>query len=128
MSKKLVVMGAKLACSQGSAQSSLTVLQGLATAGDKPLATVMDFAPIVNIAPFAMCKTPSNPQVASATAAAAGVLTPVPCMPIPTGPWSPGSELSKVDDVKLLTEDSTCKCQWAGEISITDTGTDYTTD
>lgn len=128
MAKKLVVMGAKLKCSQGNAPASLTIAPGMASAGDKPLATVMDFVPMANIPAFGMCMTQANPQVASATTAAQGVLTPQPCIPVTTAPWSPGSEVSKVNDVKFLTDDSTCNCQWTGSISITDPGTEYTTD
>ncbi len=128
MSKKLVVLGAKLKCDQGTAPADLGVIPGMATADDKPVATVMDFLPMVNIPGFGMCKTQANPQVASATTAAQGVLTPQPCIPVVTAPWSPGSSLSTVDDKKLLTDDSTCKCMWAGEISITDPATALTTD
>ena len=39
-----------------------------------PAANIMDHVPMVNIMPFGMCITPSNPAVAAATAAALGVL------------------------------------------------------
>src|SRR5260370_39169608 len=93
MAKKLVVSGAKLKCSQGTSPSSLTVLPGIADAKDNPLATVNDYKPMVNIAAFGMCQTQANPQVAAATAAAQGVLTPQPCIPVTTAPWSPGSSI-----------------------------------
>ena len=128
MSKKLVVLGAKLKCSQGTSPSDLMVVPGMATADDKPLATVRDFIPMANIQAFGMCQTQSNPQVAAATTAAQGVLTPQPCIPLVTAPWSPGSSISTVEDKKLLTDDSTCKCMWSGEVSITDPGTEFTTD
>jgi hypothetical protein len=121
---KIVVSGAQLKCSEGMAPSSLTVLPANATSGDdKPAATVDDHAPNVNIAPFGMCKTQANPQVASATAAANGVLTPQPCVPVTTSPWSPGSKVATINGVKMLTADSKCNCTWTGSIEITDPGT-----
>jgi len=120
---KLVVNGAKLKCSEGLAPSALTVLPvGPASADTQPAATVMDNKPMVNIAPFGMCKTQANPQVAAATAAAMGVLTPMPCVPVITAPWSPGSSLATIDDQKALTDDSKCTCTWTGSIEITDPG------
>ncbi len=128
MAKKLVVLGAQLKCAQGTSPSKLVLKPGIATADDKPVATVMDFLPMANIQPFGMCQTQANPQVAAATTAAQGALTPQPCIPIVTAPWSPGSSVSSVEDKKLLTEDSTCNCQWTGQISITDPGTELTTE
>ena len=79
----------------------------------------MDFTPMVNISPFGMCITQANPQVAAATAAAMGVLTPQPCVPVVTAPWSPGSPCVKIQTLKALSDDSTCNCQWTGSIGIT---------
>lgn len=119
---KLVVNGAKLRCSEGMAPSTLTVLPtGPASAGTEPAATVMDNKPMVNIAPFGMCKTQANPQVASATAAA-GVLTPQPCLPIVAAPWSPGASIAVINELAALTDSSTCSCLWTGSIEVTDAG------
>src|SRR5580704_8343129 len=90
---KLVVHGATLACSMGSSPSSLSVLPTNETyGGAAPAATVQDMKPVVNLAPFGMCQSPINPQVAAATSAAAGVLTPQPCLPMVPAPWTPGSK------------------------------------
>ena len=70
----------------------------------------------------------ANPQVASATAAAQGVLTPVPCVPVINGPWSPGSPCVQIEHQKALTDDSTCRCAWTGTIEITDAGNDVKVD
>ena len=121
---KLVINGAKLKCSQGLAPSTLTVLPvNGSSADEQPAATVMDYVPMVNVAPFGMCQTQANPQVAAATAAAMGVLTPMPCVPVIPAPWSPGAGIVTIQGQKALTNDSKCNCTWTGSIEITDGGT-----
>ena len=120
---KLVVSGAKLQCAMGTSPGSLTVLPANQVNGaDAAAATVDDHQPNVNIAAFGMCQSPSNPQVAAATSAAMGVLTPQPCVPMTTSPWTPGSTTLTVASRPALTADCTCNCQWAGVIQITDPG------
>ena len=83
-----VVAGAVLQCSFGAAPAALVVLPAnRVLAGGPPAATIMDHAPMMNVPPFGMCSTPSNPMVAAATAAALGVLTPMPCIPVTAAPW-----------------------------------------
>jgi hypothetical protein len=119
---KLVVDGATLQCNMGTTTSSLSVSQSHgASGGNKHLATVDDYTPNTNISSFGMCQSQANPQVASATAAAQGVLTPQPCNPVVTARWDPGCDAVKIKDLPALKEDSKCKCQWNGQISITDT-------
>ena len=115
---------AQLTCSFGVAPSVLTVVpKGRPVqAGGQVAATVQDFAPNVNIMPFGMCTTLSNPQVAAATSAAMGTLTPQPCIPVITGPWSPGSTTVQVNGAPALTSTSTCQCAWGGTITITNPG------
>ncbi|MBL1176266.1 DUF4280 domain-containing protein [Pantanalinema sp. GBBB05] len=84
-------------------------------------ATIMDFAPTVNILPFGMCSSIANPTVAAATAAASGVLTPMPCVPVTT-PWSPGALKVKIGVFPALTNTSVCNCAWGGVIKITAPG------
>jgi hypothetical protein len=119
-----VVSGAILQCSMGASPGSLTVVPpgGRVSANQMPMATVMDFAPTTNVAPFGMCTTLSNPQVASATSAAQGVLTPQPCIPVTTSPWTPGSTKVTVGGMPALTDSSKCMCTWGGQISITNPG------
>jgi hypothetical protein len=117
----LVVAGATLACPFGTAPASLVATPSSVTAGP-PAATVTDAVPITNVPPFGMCTTPSNPAVASATAAASGVLTPVPCLPVLTGPWTPGSSTVTVSGRPALTPASTCRCAWGGVLSIASPG------
>ena len=121
---KLVVDGAMLMCSFGAAPGKLTVLPtNMVKAENKPVATMMDFKPTVNIAPFGMCMSPANPQVAAATAAAMGVLTPQPCVPATAQPWISPVPSVKVGHMSVLDENCQLKCMWNGMITITMPGT-----
>ena len=73
---------------------------------------------MVNIRPFGMCMTPSNPQVAAATATALGVLTPQPCIPATATPWMPGALTARIGSQPALDSLSKCLCTWGGVISV----------
>ncbi len=115
-----VVMGAMLQCSFGAAPSSLIVIpKGPPTMAGGPLAaTIMDFAPIANIPPFGMCSSIANPMVAAATAAAFGVLTPMPCIPVTVAPWVVGAPTVLINNFPALNNSAKCMCTWGGVISI----------
>ena len=85
------------------------------------MAVTTDFT-VANIATFGMCQSLANPAVSSATSAAMGVLTPMPCVPVITAPWSPGSSQVKVGGIAALTNNSKCMCSYVGNISITSPG------
>src|ERR1700710_2684104 len=70
--------------------------------GVMPAANILDFVPMKNIMPFGMCISPANPAVATATAAALGVLTPMPCIPVVTSPWTPGAAQTLVGPAPAL--------------------------
>lgn len=114
-----VVNSAQLACSFGAAPSALTVLPiNRVKCGNQPAANIMDHQPMVNIAPFGMCMSPSNPQVIAATAAALGVFTPQPCMPVTPAPWVPGAVTVNIANQPALDNVSKCNCVWTGIISV----------
>ena len=117
-----VCMGAMLQCSFGAAPSSLAVLPDKRTFTGTPAANIMDNKPLVNIMPFAMCSSLANPAVASATAAALGVLTPMPCVPVIPAPWVPGAPTVLISNMPAL--DNNCKlmCAYGGVIQITNPG------
>ncbi|MCC6782443.1 MAG: DUF4280 domain-containing protein [Planctomycetes bacterium] len=120
---KQVVMGAQLMCSFGVAPSALIVPPASRTlVGGVPAANIMDFKPMANIPPFGMCTTLSNPTVASATSAAQGVLTPVPCVPVTVAPWAPPSPTALVGGMPALNSTAKCQCAWGGSISIVSPG------
>ncbi len=111
-------MGASMMCSFGAAPSTLVVLPTNKVLATTPAANIMDNKPIVNIPPFGMCMSPSNPTVAAATAAALGVLTPMPCVPVTTAPWIVGSPTILIGNMPTLDSNSKLMCNWGGVIQI----------
>ncbi|MFZ0745266.1 MAG: DUF4280 domain-containing protein [Terracidiphilus sp.] len=118
-----VCNGAMLQCTMGMTPSSLTVLPvNRVNTAEQPDANIMDHIPLVNIMPFGMCMSPANPEVAAATAAAMGVLTPMPCIPVTTAPWVPGAPTVLLAGSPTLDSTSTLMCMWAGVIEIVEPG------
>lgn len=115
--------GAMCACSFGAAPSSLMVTPENRTITTMPIATIMDFIPMKNIIPFGMCSSIANPLVAAATAAALGVLTPMPCIPVTVAPWIIGSPTILINNKPVLNNSSKLMCTWGGIIQITNPGT-----
>lgn len=113
---------AMLACSFGLAPGSLLVLPANGVLTGVPDATIMDHIPIVNIAPFGMCTSLANPLVAAATAAALGVLVPMPCIPLTSAPWVPGSPTVLLGNLPALTNTSKLMCMAGGVIEISAPG------
>ncbi|WP_296218691.1 DUF4280 domain-containing protein [Pseudomonas sp. UBA2684] len=115
-----VCSGATLQCSFGVAPTVLNVLpiNRTLTSG-MPAANIMDHIPLVNIATFGMCQSPANPMVAAATAAALGVLTPMPCIPVTAAPWIPGGAPTMLlGNMPSLDANSMLMCSWGGVIKI----------
>jgi len=107
----------------GMAPGSLVVLPvNRVNTGNQPDANIMDHIPLVNIMPFGMCMSPANPMVASATAAAMGVLTPMPCIPMTTAPWVPGAPTVLLGNMPTLDNTCTLMCMWAGVITFVTPG------
>ena len=86
-----VVAGALCQCSFGAAPSALGVLPSNMTNAVGP---------------------------ATATTAAQGVLTPMPCIPVTSAPWVPGSPTVMIGGLPALNDSSQLMCSWAGVISI----------
>lgn len=123
MGKPAVVLGGQCQCSFGTAPSALTVLPtNRVLAQGRPAATIMDHIPLVNVLPFGQCMTLSNPTVAAATAAALGVLTPMPCIPVTSAPWTPMSPTTLIGGNPALVDGAQTVCTWGGIIEITNPG------
>lgn len=115
---QLVCNGAMLKCSFGLAPGTLLVLPASQVMTAVPDANIMDNKPIVNIAPFGMCTSLANPLVAAATAAALGVLVPMPCIPMTAAPWAPGSPTVLLGNMPALNKASKLICTAGGVIEI----------
>lgn len=119
---QIVVTGAMLQCpfSLGQAPSNLKVTsQAICQVSGQPAATIQDAQGMVNIQSFGMCTSLANPQVAAATAAALGVLTPQPCMPATAGAWIPTTPTTMIDGKPCLTSDCKVVCtNGMGTISV----------
>ncbi|RAU37554.1 DUF4280 domain-containing protein [Enterobacter sp. ECC-175] len=114
-----VCTGAVMQCSFGVAPATLNVMPVSRTiVNNMPMANILDNKPFINILPFGMCNSIANPTVAAATAAALGVLTPMPCIPSTIAPWVPGSPTIMVGNAPALTAQSQLMCMWGGVIQI----------
>lgn len=117
-----VCMGAMLQCSFGVAPSTLVVLPANRVLTGTPAANIMDHKPMVNVPPFGMCQSMANPTVAAATAAALGVLTPMPCVPVTPAPWIVGAPTVHIGSMPALNNTSRLMCTWGGVIQVTSPG------
>lgn len=77
---------------------------------NQPAANIMDHVPFLNIMPFGMCMSPTNPMFVAATAAALGVPTPVPCLPATVAPWVPGAPTVLLANMPVLNNTSMLTC------------------
>jgi hypothetical protein len=118
-----VTMGAQMICSFGAAPSALVVTpENRTLCGGTPAATIMDHVPLKNILTFGMCSSIANPTVATATTAAFGALTPMPCVPVTPAPWVPGAPTVLIGNFPALDNNCKCMCAWAGVISLVTPG------
>ena len=118
-----VCNGAMLTCTFGIAPSTMIVLpKNRVLMENMPSANIMDNIPFVNIVPFGMCQSPSNPAVITATSAAMGVFTPMPCIPNIVTPWTPANPTVLVGNMPIINNSSMLNCMWLGLITVSNPG------
>ena len=111
-----VVMSSMCTCSFGTVPCVLPVSsQQTVQTVNMLQATIMDN----KLPTFGMCSSLANPTVASATAAAMGALTPMPCIPVTPAPWTPGAPTVMVCGKILLNNSSKLMCSYGGVIQVT---------
>ena len=120
---ELTVVSGMCMCSMGTAPAPIKVTNNAKVmAGGKPVGTIADCQGMANVGPFGMCTSLANPQVAAATAAALGVLTPQPCIPAIAGTWIPTKPKILIGGKPCLASDCKAMCAYAGSLSITSPG------
>ena len=119
MADSYVCSGAIMRCTMGNSTARLTVLpvRTVHLTG-KPMANISDHLTMANLAPFGTCRSMGFPATASATAAAHGVLTPMPCVHNTPMPWMGGKLDYIVHGQPALLKSSKCQCMWGGTISL----------
>lgn len=115
-------LGAQMKCSFGAAPSSLIPTFKPIMTSNKLAANILDHVPMVNVPTFGMCKSLANPTVASATAAAMGTLTPMPCIPATPAPWVTGAPTVLLANAPALDNTAKLMCIWGGVIEFSDAG------
>lgn len=114
----IVIQGTLLKCSFGNLPTPIMVLPDKKVNATLPVAVKSDHIPFVNILPFGMCNNPVNPVVAAATAAAFGVLTPMPCIPCTVGDWEGGNRKVLIGGQEAIHMGCSLKCLYGGEIKV----------
>jgi hypothetical protein len=109
--------GATMMCTFGLAPSTFNATPKTVVTSNMMAGNILDHVPILNVPPFGMCSSLANPTVAAATAAALGVLTPMPCVPNTPAPWVPGAPNVMVCNAPALDNTSQLMCMWGGVIT-----------
>ena len=119
-----VTDGATIICPFGTSPATLRVTSQMKVKmNGKPVATIQDASFPINIPGFGMCTSLTNPAVASATAAALGVLTPQPCTFSSAGTWFPTQMKVTACGKPCLTSGAQIMCMTGfQQCSVTNTG------
>ena len=111
-----LTMTAKCLCAMGVKPSDIAVIPtpSRVSVCGKPAINMMDQKTMVNIPPFGMCNSPTNPAVIAATSAALGVFTPAPCTPLVAGPISNTNPTVLIDGMAAAHITSMMTCGFSG--------------
>lgn len=120
--KIYVCTKAVLHCTQGTNTSSLHATPKCVSLCSQDQANITDHIPLINVKSFGRCRSLAYPPTASATAAHFGQLTPMPCVPGTTTPWSAVDPDSQISGQPALLNTAKLKCIYGGEITIINPG------
>ena len=106
----------------GAAPSSFIATPKMIKSGYQDAGNILDHKPIANIPPFGVCRSLGFPATASATAAAQGALTPMPCVPNTPSPWVLGAPTVQSAFANSLNDTACLTCVWGGLIKFQQPG------
>lgn len=113
-----VIMGSPCKCIFGTVPAPIGAISQKSTlVMSTPCSTVRDTAFMT----FGMCSCPNNPAVIAATAAALGVFTPAPCVPVTPGPWVTGALTVMIEGINVLDNNGVLTCAYGGVITVVQT-------
>lgn len=115
---QVVCTGTLAQCAMGAAPMPLTFINPMLNTTGIPVGCILDMAPFLNIPTFGVCKSLANPMTAALTAAAWGVFTPGPCIPVPAGIWIPVKPTVTGSTAPIITSDCMLMCGYGGCIKI----------
>lgn len=116
----LVCSNAMMTCSFGMIPSVFQATNCMQVMANGVVGNCMDAMP-ANVMNFGMCTSLANPMVVSATAAALGVLTPQPCIPVPCGLWITPKMNILIKNAPALSSDAKLLCAYGGIIQFSNT-------
>lgn len=122
MSLAVVGTTSEIKCSFGTVPTPLVVVGRTVMAEGMLMGNITDIVPLVNIEPFGLCTSLLNPEVEAATAAAGGVLVPMPCVPVTVSPWISEAITVLVEGRPAIDQTAILMCTWAGIITIVEPG------
>lgn len=123
MAFNVVGLTSLLSCSFGTVPDTLIVLPDGNVVIEAMLAgNMFDMIPFANIPGFILCISLVNPEVATATAAAFGVLTPMPCTPMTFEPWITEDFTVLFTDQPAIDQTSILICDYAAIIIVDEPG------
>jgi hypothetical protein len=110
-------------CSFGLTPTPLTVLPDRTVLAETMLmGNITDIIPLANVGPYGLCISLANPAVAAATAAAGGILVPMPCVPVTPAPWVSGALNVLVSMMPAIDQTAFLMCSWGGVIIVEEPG------
>jgi hypothetical protein len=107
----IIVEGAQCECMFGQSKCQLLVTSNMTNkVKGKKIATILDFAPGINLSSFGTCKSPANPAYVASQSVGG---PPPPCIPVTVAPWSPGASKTTLRKIPVLIKDSCASCAFA---------------
>lgn len=112
----LVVTGATLTCTFGSAPATFAAVPPTPTSATAAAGHINHNVPVTNVPSFGTCCSPNNPAVIAAQ------MVPQTCVPVLPSPWAPGATKVKLSNIAAHSDTSKLMCCWSGMVAVSVAG------